>query len=113
MTFQYVTVGNTTHRLHAGLKNNNANNSTDNDDDDDEKYIEWFTLQDKIFPKTEKVSYNALLSTLLSRFLINMLLPPDFLFTGSFSNHLILIFCPFIMSKFIVSMALLAAKYII
>jgi len=46
-------------------------------------YNHLHTLQDKIFPKAENVSYNALLSMPLSRFLINTLPTPDFLNEGS------------------------------
>ena len=70
------------------------------------------TLQDRILPKAEKVSYRALLSMLLSRFLMNTLPTPDFLREGSRWDHMILIGLPFIVSKFIVSSALSAEKYI-
>ena len=38
------------------------------------------TLQDKIFPNAEKVSYNCLLSIVLSKFLMKMLPTPNFIF---------------------------------
>jgi len=66
------------------------------------------TLQDRMFPKAEKVSYSALLSMLLSRFLMKTLPTPDFLREGSRWDHIILIGRPLIVSKFIVSRALSA-----
>lgn len=63
-----------------------------------------------MFPKAEKVSYRALLSILLSRFLINTLPTPDFLRDGSLCDHIILMGRPLIVSKFIVSRALSAEK---
>jgi len=65
-----------------------------------------------MFPKAEKVSYRALLSILLSRFLINTLPTPDFLKDGFLCDHMILICRPLIVSKFIVSRALLAENAI-
>lgn len=41
------------------------------------------TLQDRMFPKAENVSYKALLSIPLSRFLMNTFPTPDFLRDGS------------------------------
>lgn len=63
------------------------------------------TLQLKIFPNAENVSYIALLSMLLSRFLINTFPTPDFLSDGSRCDHIILIGLVFNTSKFIVSSA--------
>lgn len=60
-------------------------------------------------PKAEKVSYRALLSMDLSRFLIKTLPTPDFLREGSLWDHMILIGFPFTTSKFMVSRALSAA----
>lgn len=60
-------------------------------------------------PKAEKVSYRALLSMDLSRFLIKILPTPDFLREGSLWDHMILIGFPFTTSKFMVSRALSAA----
>lgn len=62
-----------------------------------------------MFPKAEKVSYRALLSMDLSRFLIKTLPTPDFLREGSLWDHMILIGFPFTTSKFMVSRALSAA----
>lgn len=61
-----------------------------------------------MFPKAEKVSYRALLSILLSRFLINTLPTQYFLKVGSLYDHIILIGRPLIVSKFIMSIALSA-----
>lgn len=61
-----------------------------------------------MFPKAEKVSYRALLSMVLSRFLMNTLPTPDFLSEGSLWDHMILIGFPFTTSKFMVSKALSA-----
>ena len=68
------------------------------------------TLHDKMFPKAENVSYNALLSILLSRFLMNTLPTPDLRNDGSRCDHMIRIGRPLIVSKFIVSRARSAAK---
>ena len=65
-----------------------------------------------MFPKAEKGSYRALLSILLSRFLINTLPTPDCLKDGSLCDHIFLIGRPLIVSKFIVSRALSAEKAI-
>lgn len=62
-----------------------------------------------MLPKAEKVSYRALLSMDLSRFLMNTLPTPDFLREGSLWDHMILIGFPFTTSKFMVSKALSAA----
>lgn len=62
-----------------------------------------------MLPKAEKVSYRALLSMDLSRFLIKTLPTPDFLREGSLWDHMILIGFPFTTSKFMVSRALSAA----
>ena len=51
-----------------------------------------------MFPKAEKVSYRALLSILLSRFLINTLPTQYFLKDGSLYDHIILIGRPLIVS---------------
>ena len=59
-------------------------------------------------PNAEKVSYRALLSMDLSRFLMNTLPTPDFLREGSLWDHMILIGFPLTTSKFIVSRALSA-----
>lgn len=61
-----------------------------------------------MLPKAEKVSYRALLSMDLSRFLMNTLPTPDFLREGSLWDHMILIGFPFTTSKFMVSRALSA-----
>lgn len=45
--------------------------------------VKHHTLQLNIFPKAENVSYMALLSILLSKFLMNTLPTPDFLREGS------------------------------
>ena len=61
-----------------------------------------------MLPKAENVSYRALLSMLLSRFLMKTLPTPDLRSDGSRWDHIILIGRPFIVSKFIVSSALSA-----
>lgn len=61
-----------------------------------------------MLPKAEKVSYRALLSIDLSRFLMNTLPTPDFLREGSLWDHMILIGFPLTTSKFMVSKALSA-----
>lgn len=63
-----------------------------------------------MLPKAEKVSYRALLSMDLSRFLMKTLPTPDFLSEGSLCDHMILIGFPFTTSKFMVSRALSARK---
>ena len=63
------------------------------------------TLQLKMFPKAEKVSYMALLSMDLSKFLMKTLPTPDFRREGSRWDHIIRMGRPFITSKFIVSRA--------
>ena len=68
------------------------------------------TLQLRIFPKAENVSYMALLSMALSRFLIKTLPTPDRRRLGSRWLHMIRIGRPFKTSKFIVSRARSAAK---
>ena len=65
----------------------------------------WATLQDKMLPKVEKVSYMILLSIDLSKFLIKMLPTPDFLRLGSLWDHMIRMGRPLMTSKFIVSSA--------
>lgn len=42
-----------------------------------------FTLQERMFPKAEKVSYRALLSMFLSKFLMKMFPTPDLRKEGS------------------------------
>ena len=66
------------------------------------------TLQERMFPKALKVSYRALLSIPLSRFLIKMFPTPERRRAGSRWDHMILIGRPFRPSKFIVSRALSA-----
>lgn len=66
------------------------------------------TLQERMLPNAEKVSYSALLSIDLSRFLMNTLPTPDFLREGSLWDHMILIGFPLTTSKFMVSKALSA-----
>lgn len=66
------------------------------------------TLQDRMFPKAEKVSYRALLSMDLSRFLMKTFPTPDLRSDGSRCDHMILMGLPFTTSKFIVSRALSA-----
>lgn len=61
-----------------------------------------------MLPKAEKVSYRALLSIDLSRFLMNTLPTPDFLREGSLWDHMMRIGFPFTTSKFMVSSALSA-----
>lgn len=61
-----------------------------------------------MLPKAEKVSYRALLSMDLSRFLMNTLPTPDFLREGSLWDHMIRIGFPLTTSKFMVSKALSA-----
>ena len=68
------------------------------------------TLQLRMFPKAEKVSYIALLSIDLSRFLMNTLPTPLLLREGSLWLHMMRIGRPFTTSKFIVSRARSAAK---
>ena len=63
-----------------------------------------------MLPKAENVSYKALLSMLLSKFLIKTLPTPDFRNDGSRWDHMILMGRPFIVSKFIVSRALSAGN---
>ena len=54
------------------------------------------TLQDKMLPKAEKVSYKFLWSIDLSKFLMKMLPSPDFLKDGSRWLHMILMGRPLI-----------------
>lgn len=68
------------------------------------------TLQERMLPKAEKVSYSALLSMDLSRFLMNTLPTPDFLREGSLWDHMIRIGLPLTTSKFMVSKALSADR---
>lgn len=58
-----------------------------------------------MFPKAEKVSYRALLSMDLSRFLMKMFPTPLFLNDGSRWDHMIRTGLPLITSKFMVSSA--------
>lgn len=58
-----------------------------------------------MFPKAEKVSYRALLSMDLSRFLMKMFPTPLFLSDGSRCDHMIRTGRPLITSKFMVSSA--------
>jgi hypothetical protein len=75
------------------------------------KYKEGaITLQLKILPKAENVSYMALLSIVLSKFLIKTLPTPDLRSEGSLWDHIIRIGRPLIVSKFIVSKARSAEK---
>lgn len=69
------------------------------------RWIDRRTLQLRIFPKAENVSYMALLSILLSKFLMNTFPTPDFLKEGSRWDHIIRIGFCFKVSKFIVSRA--------
>ena len=64
-----------------------------------------YTLQERMFPKAEKVSYRALLSMLLSKFLMKMLPTPDLRMDGSRWEHMIRHGRPLIVSKFMVSKA--------
>lgn len=57
-----------------------------------------FTLQDRMFPNAEKVSYRALLSIDSSMFLIKMFPTPDFLSPGSRWDHIIRMGRPLITS---------------
>lgn len=68
------------------------------------------TLQERMLPNAEKVSYSALLSMDLSRFLMNTLPTPDFLREGSLWDHMIRIGFPLTTSKFMVSKALSADR---
>lgn len=63
------------------------------------------TLQERMLPKAEKVSYSALLSMDLSRFLMKTLPTPDFRREGSLWDHMIRIGFPLTTSKFMVSKA--------
>ena len=63
------------------------------------------TLQDRMFPKVEKVSYKALLSMESSRFLMKMLPTPDLRSPGSRWDHMMRMGWPLITSKFMVSSA--------
>lgn len=56
------------------------------------------TLQDKMLPKAEKVSYKALLSIDSSMFFMKMFPTPDFLSPGSRWDHIIRIGRPLITS---------------
>lgn len=62
-------------------------------------------MQERMFPKVEKVSYKALLSMESSRFLMKMLPTPDLRSPGSRWDHMMRMGWPFITSKFIVSSA--------
>lgn len=63
------------------------------------------TLQDRMLPNAEKVSYRALLSIDLSKFLMKMLPTPLFLSDGSRWDHMMRTGLPLITSKFMVSRA--------
>lgn len=63
------------------------------------------TLHERMLPKAENVSYRALLSIPLSRFLMKMFPSPDRRIEGSRCDHMIRIGRPLRMSKFIVSSA--------
>lgn len=63
------------------------------------------TLHERMFPKAENVSYRALLSMDLSRFLMKMFPTPLFLSDGSRCDHMIRTGLPLITSKFMVSRA--------
>jgi len=67
------------------------------------------TLQERMLPNAENVSYSALLSMDLSRFFIKIFPTPDLRSDGSRWDHMILIGFPLIKSKFIVSSARSAA----
>lgn len=69
------------------------------------------TLQLKMFPNAENVSYMALLSILLSKFFMKTLPTPDLRSDGSRWDHMMRIGRPFIMSKFMVSRARSAKTY--
>lgn len=58
-----------------------------------------------MFPNAEKVSYRALLSMDLSRFLMKMFPTPLFLSDGSRCDHMMRTGRPLITSKFMVSSA--------
>lgn len=68
------------------------------------------TLHDRMFPNAEKVSYRALLSMDLSRFLMKMFPTPLFLSDGSRCDHMMRTGRPLITSKFMVSSARSATK---
>lgn len=63
------------------------------------------TLQLKMFPNAENVSYIALLSILLSKFFMKTFPTPDLRSEGSRWDHIMRMGRPFIMSKFMVSRA--------
>lgn len=63
------------------------------------------TLQLKMFPNAENVSYIALLSILLSKFFMKTFPTPDLRSEGSRWDHIMRMGRPFIMSKFMVSSA--------
>lgn len=69
------------------------------------EFTRHVTLQDRMLPNAEKVSYSALLSIDLSKFLIKMLPTPLFLSEGSRWDHMMRTGLPLITSKFIVSRA--------
>ena len=71
---------------------------------------EWLTLHERMLPNALNVSYRALLSIPLSRFLIKMFPTPERRMDGSRCDHMILIGRPFRLSKFIVSRALSAER---
>lgn len=64
-----------------------------------------------MFPNIENVSYIALLSILLSRFLINIFPAPERLMDGSRCDHIMRMGLPYIISKFIVSKARSAKEH--
>lgn len=75
-------------------------------------YLSGFllTLHERMLPKAENVSYSALLSMDLSKFLMNMLPTPLLRRDGSRWDHMIRTGLPFITSKFMVSKARSAAR---
>lgn len=68
-------------------------------------YHRSVTLHERMLPKAEKVSYRALLSMDLSRFLMKMFPTPLFLSEGSRWDHMMRTGRPLITSKFMVSRA--------
>lgn len=68
------------------------------------------TLQDRMFPKAENVSYKALLSIDLSKFLMKMFPTPLLRRDGSRWDHMMRTGLPLMTSKFIVSKARSAGK---
>lgn len=68
------------------------------------------TLQERMFPKAENVSYNALLSIDLSKFLMKMFPTPLLRRDGSRWDHMMRTGLPLMTSKFMVSKARSAGK---